>query len=631
MRYLTFLVLLFSSNLHSQNLSVSLIDSVLKDGADAVVRSKVGEFEILSISKARFKVTNTVSILNKDGSHNAVISVGHDKLSKLSKFSAEKYDKNGTKIMSAKSSDFTEESATSGGTFFDDNRVTWVDLRQDEFPYTIKYEYEVTYKYLYFIPDWRFVPNVNESVEHSKYVLKSPIDLAPRYLSNNIEDPVIATSSDIQTLTWELKGAKGNEFEPYSGSVYKTTPHVIASPSKFEFEGYQGDLSTWEGMAKWQNELNKGRDEVSLETIRKVTKLTEGMSYEDKVKAVYEYVQSNTRYVSVQLGIGGFQPFPANFVEEEGYGDCKALSFYTQSLLKRIGIKAHYTWVYGGDNPPEVNKDFPDDTFNHIILCVPMETDTVWLECTSQTKPYGFMGSFTGDRDVFVITDTGGKIVRTPKYHLEDNKQTSIVDVKIDETGSATVNLKSSYDGLKYEYRSLYHYLTLGEDEQRKWIERNVDIPSFEIRSFDFQNQKAKIPSAKFAAQLQVNKLSSKSGSRLFLQPNLMNRNSFIPNKDEDRINPIHIDYTFQEFDTITFELPDQHYVESFFKPIEITSDFGEYFAEIKKTEDNKIIYTRSYKQFEGVFPNTKYQEFVDFNKKVVRADKKRISFKKKT
>lgn len=618
-------------NLAGQDFSVSSIDPELTEDADAVIRYHEGEFEILSISKARYKVRKAVTVLNKDGSHNGVVSVGHDKLIKITDFSVNKYDENGERTFKAKSSDFTEESSTSGGTFFDDSRVTWIDVRQDDFPYTVEYEYEISFKYLYSIPDWRFVPNIDESVEFSKYTLISPNELKPRYLSKNIDDPILSSAEGKVIMTWELKNSKGNSYEPYTESIYKNTPHVVASPGKFEFEGYQGDLSTWSGMANWQNELNKERDELSTETIEKLKVMTDGLSEREKVKKVYEYVQANTRYVSVQLGIGGFQPFPANFVDTEGYGDCKALSFYTQSLLKNLGIKAHYTWVYGGDNPPPVNEDFPDDTFNHIILCVPMEKDTVWLECTSQTKPFGYMGSFTDDRDVFVITDDGGKIVRTPKYDLEDNIQISKAEVEIDENGNAKVDVKNSYKGLKYEYRGLSYTINLGDDKHKEWLEKNIDIPSFTISNYTFTNQKESIPTAEIEAQLLVNKLSSKSGTRFFLQPNLMNRNTFIPNKDDERENSIFVDYTYQEQDSITYKLPAGHAVESFFDPVEINSEFGSYRAEIKKIDENSILYVRSFKQFEGKFPNTAYENFIDFHKKVVRADKRRISFKKKT
>lgn len=422
------------------------------------------------------------------------------------------------------------------------------------------------------------------------------------------------------------------EVERYGPSFSEIAPHIMSSPSIFEFDGYKGDLSTWEGFAKWQNKLNEGRDDLSQQTALKLREMTKGLSDKEKVEVIYDYLQSNTRYVSVQLGIGGFQPFPASVVEEEGYGDCKALSFYTKSMLKEVGIDAYYSIAYGGHNPPMVNKDFPSPSyFNHVILCVPLASDTTWLECTSQTNPFGYLGSFTSDRDVLVVNDVGGKIVRTPKYSIGDNQRVSIVTVMIEETGNATLDIHNTYSGLEYEFNGVDYFSVSGKDQQQKWLENRINIPSFSVLDFEFQNKKGSKPQVDLKAQLEVNRLTSNTGSRLFFQPNLMNRNTFIPNRDSEREQDIHVTKSFIEIDTVSYLLPSKFYVEAFFDPIDISTEFGEYKASMKAKTDGTIVYTRTYKQFQGIFDKSKYQDYMNFHKQVVRADKKRVSLKKQT
>jgi hypothetical protein len=65
----------------------------------------------------------------------------------------------------------------------------------------------------------------------------------------------------------------------------------------------------------------------------------------EKVRTLYNYMQQRTRYVSIQVGIGGWQPFLASVVDEKGYGDCKALAHYMKSILDAVGIRSVYTLV----------------------------------------------------------------------------------------------------------------------------------------------------------------------------------------------------------------------------------------------------------------------------------------------
>ena len=80
--------------------------------------------------------------------------------------------------------------------------------------------------------------------------------------------------------------------------------------------------------------------------------------------------------------------------------------------------------LWAGERKRSVEKDFSSMQGNHAILNIPNNGNDIWLECTSQTIPFGFLGDFTDDRDVLVVTPEGGIIKRTPAYLNEDNLQT---------------------------------------------------------------------------------------------------------------------------------------------------------------------------------------------------------------
>lgn len=96
-------------------------------------------------------------------------------------------------------------------------------------------------------------------------------------------------------------------------------------------------MSSWQSYGIWQNSLLTGRDQLAEPIKLKLRELTAGCNTpREKVQAVYNYLAETTRYVSIQLGIGGLQPIAASDVCRAGFGDCKGLSNYTHAMLKEL-------------------------------------------------------------------------------------------------------------------------------------------------------------------------------------------------------------------------------------------------------------------------------------------------------
>lgn len=107
-------------------------------------------------------------------------------------------------------------------------------------------------------------------------------------------------------------------------------------------------------------------------------------------------MQEQKCYVSVQLGIGGWQLFLVDYVEEYGYGDCKVLSNYMKVVLVEIGIESYLVIIQvSGYYFYEVEDDFVDLVFNYVIFYV-LEED-MWFECMSFVNLVGYLGSFIND------------------------------------------------------------------------------------------------------------------------------------------------------------------------------------------------------------------------------------------
>jgi len=627
----TVLILSLSAKAADAKYPVSDIPEELKKDVNAVVREDKLVFKILSQSKAAVSAFYAVTIFNENANEFASTTQFYDKLTKLTSFSGSVYDANGKLIRKLKTNEIYDQSVFDGSSLFNDDRFKKANLAQSTYPYTVVFEYEKEYKFLYHIDGSYFIPDEKVAVQHASYQLIYPPALTPRYkLFNSENKPKKDVVDGLESLEWTFENLKPIKFEPLARTL-DVIPYIVAAPGHFEFEGYVGDMQTWQSYGKWIASLNKGRDVLPEETKTKIKQLTSNLkTTEEKTKAVYEFLQSRTRYVGIQLGIGGYQPFEASVVDKTGYGDCKALSNYTVALLSEVGVKANYILIYAGEGYHGLMEDFPSSQFNHATVCVPNGKDSIWLECTSQTNPFAYSGKFTGDRKALAITEDGARIVRTPVYTAEQNVQSRTADVFVEANGNAKAKVKTTYAGLQYENDHLNFKLGNNYDDQRKWLQENMGIPSFDINSFSMLNRKEKIPSAVVNVDLTLNRLATVSGKRVFLIANLMNRSTYMPEKVESRKTKFYRKMTYTDLDTIRYHLPEELYPEYLPEPTKISSRFGEY--ETKYSVDQgSLLYIRRVKMNKGEFSPQTYQELIDFYKSVNKADNVKIVFLNKT
>ena len=637
MRYPIFLIILFANILLTYGSSapkypVSQIPQGLKEKMYGVIRERDVEVRVLGKNRSAVYRREVITILNKNGADLAEKIVSYDKYSKINFIKANLYDAQGVLIRKIKASEIYDRSAYDGFSLYSDNRIKYLDLTHNVYPYTLEFEYEKEYKYLYSFPDFRLYSDDEVSIQQSTFTVSYPLGLEPRYKALNTEEPKKVTEGAISKLIWTFQNVKPNKWEQYSPDPEKIVPTILVSPDEFDFAGYPGKMDTWENYGKWNWSLNEGRDVLPESTVQLVKKLTEGKSDYEKIKILYEYLQNKTRYVSIQVGIGGLQPFEAKVVDQVGYGDCKALSNYMVALLKQVGIKGYYTTIMAGEGESEVITDFPSDQSNHIIVAVPHENDTIWLECTSQTSPFGFLGRFTGNRYGMLVSEKGGFLVKTPSFHADTDVVERFAQVKLSPSGSSSAKISTKYKGARYDdFNHIGQYTKLPGDEQKKWIERTTRISSFDIKSFSMKTVvDERTPVAQVELNLSLPNLASVSGKRIFLTPNLMNRHTYIPEKVQSRQTNVVIRMPYTDIDTIEYEIPEDVYPEFLPEPILIKSRFGEYEARCT-VEQGRIRYVRQIRVEQVEYPPDSYNELIEFYKAINRADNMKLVFLTKT
>jgi transglutaminase-like putative cysteine protease len=607
--------------------AVAQMPAELAQDADAVMRLVELIFTVEGPGKATQRVRQATTILHEKGREYGKISVGYDKFYQLTSLRGLLLDAQGKKIRELKKSDVTDESAITYFSLYEDNRVRTAELYHDVYPYTVVFEYDVNYNGLISWPDW--YPQVyGRPVERSFFEINVPAEMPIRYYLREVKTaPKIATAGNRKILRWEAANLPEWKPEPYSPSW---APAILTAPTAFEIGGYAGDMSSWNLLGKWYYQLCHDRTALPPPALAEAQQLcAAATSPREKARLLYEHLQAKTRYVSVQLGIGGWQPFDPTYVYSRGYGDCKALSNYMVSLLRAVEIEAYPVLILHGESAPEVLADFPSKDFNHVIVCAPMANDTLWLECTSQISPFGHLGAGNENRNVLMVTPEGGKLIRTPKSRAADNRQIRRGVVTLNETGDAKAEVRTLYTGNQQD-RVRGALAQSSPLDRENWLRENMGIPSFRLVSADFSAVESKQPEVNLPITLELPRFASRSGTRLFLRPNLMERLTETPPAVKDRKQPVDLDYAFVDTDTISYRLPDSFAVEAMAAPVDIKTPFGRYEASATFRE-GAVEYVRRLEMRGGLYPANLYEAYRQFRNDIARADNMQIVLVRKT
>lgn len=599
---------------------VADIAKELKENARSVIRTDEKTFEIKSTSYATLNVTRAITILNKNGLQDAIFHEEYGKYSKLSGIKGKIYNANGELVKKISPDEVIDLSAISGFTLYEDQRVKLIDPKILSLPFTVEYSFDESFNGLYAYPTWFPQPDYNISVEKSIFNAIVPKGFSFRYKEYNLTSRAQVTSEGEKVIyQWSANNFRALEPEPYSVPLEGFYSFVRMAPSDFEFANRKGNLSSWENIGVWACSLTEGKDKLPDEVVANVKKLVLGLSTDiEKVKRIYEFMQDRTRFVSIQIGIGGLEPFDASTVHRLAYGDCKALSNYLKALLNAVGIRSIDCWVKAGENSQYIDREFPSDQFNHVFLCVPLGKDSIWLECTDQRNPFGFLGTFTDDRDILLLEKNKSRIVHTPAYGIENNLQKRIANIKLNEDGTGNADVHSIYKGICYSEMSHLYYSD--DKDRRRMISEDIKFPSFAISDYKYKEQRDVIPVLEEDLNIAFENCFAMMGARRFLSVNFANKLKDVPGNVRSRKSDVLIRRPFMDIDTIIYHLPITLKPESLPNPVTIKTQFGEYRAKVE-FKDNKLYYSRVFQLNKGKYPASAYAGFVDFYDKIAFAD----------
>ena len=206
-------------------------------------------------------------------------------------------------------------------------------------------------------------------------------------------------------------------------------------------------FSSWEEMGRWYASLEKDRREPTVAIRAKAAELTAGKTADlDKIEALYDFVATNFRYISLSFGVGRYQPHAADDVLHNQYGDCKDKHTLLAALLEAEGFQASSVLINSGR---KLDTDVPSPSqFDHVISLVPLGKEEVWMDTTTEVAPFRLL-SFNLRKKQALVIPVGGipHLEETPADPPMPDVQIQELDGKVNELGKLTAHINYATRG----------------------------------------------------------------------------------------------------------------------------------------------------------------------------------------
>lgn len=597
---------------------IQSIEKSLLKKSNGVIRNSQTDVTFKGEDEILIENETVVTILNGKAMKEGPFIIPYDNFSEVIDIEGTIFDENGDKVRALKKEEIYDVSANANYELFNDFRYKIVTPYYSRFPFTYRFKYKINIKGFIKPPSWQVIRNPGFSIEAASLTVHTSAAIKLLYNDYNVLPVSEQLNDSKKKYSWVVNNyfsATEENNLPDSMEIY---PKVDYFPELFTIDGNTGSYKSWADFGYFYSQLNANSNLLNTQAKNEIDQLVTNITdAKTKIKIIYQWMQSQTRYVSIQKGIGGWKSFDAKYVYEKKFGDCKALVNYVQAALNHLSIKSFPVLLAAGTGKGYFNVKLPCNYFNHVILCIPLMTDTLWLECTSNTQPFNYLGSFTSNRFGLLINDTASKLVKTPDYGLTANIISLSATVQIDTTGQSKCVIKQMLNGeTQDEARIVDAKASVFEKED--WIRKQIAVADYELKKYTINSLTLDTAFSILEFELNSHSLSAISGQRLFIHPKILFSQLDKIKSHAERIYPFELTCEMTESDSIRIVIPENFIPETNGKKEVFSCEFGEFNYTLNFDPSRNVFI---YKDFlvirKKIINKDKYNEWMEFKEKV--------------
>jgi hypothetical protein len=456
--------------------------------------------------------------------------------------------------------------------------------------------------------DWVFQQEI--PVRESHFALELPGGWG--YKAHWINHAETASTTSGARTSWtlnDLKAIRDERQMPPWEAISGRLAISLVPPN-----GHGRGFETWSDLGTWYLNLAQSKQASSAAIKQQVTTLTAAQpTLLGKIQALANFVQSDVRYVGIELGIGGFQPHAAADVFDHRYGDCKDKATLLGTMLKEIGVDASYVLVnsergaISGSTPPNLG-------FDHVILAIhlPAGIDGPRLLALAThpklgrilffdpTDTYTSLGELSGPlQDGFglLVTADGSELVHLPVLPATTSSLQRTAHLTLDGSGTLRGDVREVSTGDVAALARAEVDVASQNTDQIKPIESEMAeaFPSFTLTGATIRNLHAHDQPLEWHYNFEVQRFAEASGDLLTLRPRILgSEGSGLLETKEARENDIEFEGPRTDTDLFEVTLPAGYIVDDMPQPLDIDSPYAAYHTKVE-VAGHVLRYTRTF------------------------------------
>jgi hypothetical protein len=439
------------------------------------------------------------------------------------------------------------------------------------------------------------------------------------------------SSSAPSTTTFEIPNIPAIAEEPFQPNVRALAARLVVRllPPGQDGRSFPG----WPDMGTWYEHLSRIQ-RVPEETVsEKARSLALGAASPfARIRALTDFVQKDIRYVSIQIGIGGFQPHSAQSILANRYGDCKDKATLLAAMLKALDIESFYLIVNTDRGAVTLESPVSLYSFNHAILAIRLPDDVpdegldglirnprlgrlLVFDPTSPITPLGRLPYYLQDNTALLVFAGGGELTRLPRPGPESNLLERKGRFTLTSDGTLSGEVEETRRGaLADPFR--YAMQTLTDAERLKLGEKLLasSFAAFSLTKIEIHNLTDSSRDLLIRYRFSVPYYAKVAGGLLIVRPRVVGSKAVnLAKRDKSaRRYAIDLETTTLERDEFTIELPDGCAVEDLPKLTELDAGFATYRSSTEGS-GRTLVYRREYRLADPILPAGRFDEALRF------------------